>query len=179
MRYDFDLIVIGGGAAGLVASKFAAGMGKKVAIVEKDKIGGECTHYGCVPSKTLIKTARIWHLAHKTKQFGLPELDDVLSLDEPLKQRVAVKFRLKSFMPATTEEYVRHRLNIAGSDKEVFAREALDSIHLFSRGIPRLINTICDNAMLEGFLTKRSMIGRDIIEEVACDFGLNIEEGVF
>jgi type II secretory pathway predicted ATPase ExeA len=110
--------------------------------------------------------------------FGLPELDDVLSLDEPLKQRVAVKFRLKSFMSATTEEYVRHRLRIAGSDNEVFNRDALDSIHLFSRGIPRLINTICDNAMLEGFLTKRSMIGRDIIEEVACDFGLNIEEGV-
>lgn len=110
--------------------------------------------------------------------FGLPELDDVLSLDEPLKQRVAVKFRLKSFMSATTEEYVRHRLHIAGSDNEVFNRDALDSIHLFSRGIPRLINTICDNAMLEGFLTKRSMIGRDIIEEVACDFGLNIEEGV-
>jgi len=110
--------------------------------------------------------------------FGIPELDDVLSLDEPLKQRVAVKFRLKSFMPATTEEYVRHRLHIAGSDKEVFTREALDSIHLFSRGIPRLINTICDNSMLEGFLTKRSMIGRDIIEEVACDFGMNIEEGV-
>lgn len=110
--------------------------------------------------------------------FGLPELDEVLSLDEPLKQRVAVKFRLKSFMPATTEEYVRHRLHIAGCDKEVFARDALDSIHLFSRGIPRLINTICDNAMLEGFLTKRSVIGRDIVEEVACDFGLNIEEGV-
>lgn len=110
--------------------------------------------------------------------FGLPELDDVLSLDEPLKQRVAVKFRLKSFLSATTEEYVRHRLHIAGSDNEVFNREALDSIHLFSRGIPRLINTICDNAMLEGFLTKRNMIGRDIIEEVACDFGLNIEEGV-
>ena len=110
--------------------------------------------------------------------FGIPELDDVLSLDEPLKQRVAVKFRLKSFMPATTEEYVKHRLHIAGCDSEIFAREALDSIHLFSRGIPRLINTICDNSMLEGYLTKRSIIGRDIIEEVACDFGMNIEEGV-
>src|SRR5512143_4031510 len=40
--------------------------------------------------------------------FGLPELDDVLSLDEPLKQRVAVKYRLKSFTPETTEEYVKH-----------------------------------------------------------------------
>jgi pyruvate/2-oxoglutarate dehydrogenase complex dihydrolipoamide dehydrogenase (E3) component len=71
MGYDFDLIVIGGGAAGLVASKFAAGMGKKVAIVEKDKIGGECTHYGCVPSKTLIKTAKMLNRLGSLGEIGL------------------------------------------------------------------------------------------------------------
>ena len=71
MSYDFDLIVIGGGAAGLVASKFAAGMGKKVAIVEKDKIGGECTHYGCVPSKTLIKTAKMLNRMGRLDEIGL------------------------------------------------------------------------------------------------------------
>ena len=58
--YDYDLVVIGGGAAGLVASKLGAGLGKKVAIVEKSRLGGECTLYGCVPSKALIKTARVY-----------------------------------------------------------------------------------------------------------------------
>ena len=71
MSYDFDLIIIGGGAAGLVASKFAAGMGKKVAVVEKDKIGGECTHYGCVPSKTLIKTAKMLNRMGRLDEIGL------------------------------------------------------------------------------------------------------------
>jgi len=105
--------------------------------------------------------------------FGLPELDDVLSLDEPLKQRVAVKYRLKSFTPEATQDYIKHRLHIAGSNGDFFTKEALLSIHHYSKGIPRLINTICDNSLLEGFLTKRSHVDKDIIEEVAADFGLN------
>ena len=104
--------------------------------------------------------------------FGLPELDTILSLDEPLKQRVAVKYRLKSFTPETTEEYIKHRLHIAGSDDGLFTTEALRAVHSFSRGIPRIINTLCDNALLEGYLTKRNRIDKDIVEEVAADFGL-------
>jgi len=107
--------------------------------------------------------------------FGLPELDDVLSLDEPLRQRVAVKFRLKSFTPQTTTEYIMHRLNIAGCERELFTPEALEAIHHFSRGIPRLINTLCDNILLEGFLTKRPKVDKELVEETACDFGLNLE----
>lgn len=51
---NYDVIVIGGGSAGLVAAKFVHGLGKRTAIVEKRKLGGDCTHYGCVPSKALI-----------------------------------------------------------------------------------------------------------------------------
>ena len=107
--------------------------------------------------------------------FGLPDLDDVLSLDEPLKQRVAVKFRLKSFTPETTEEYIRHRLHIAGCDAGFFSKEAFVAIHRYSRGLPRLINTLCDNVLLEGFLTKKSFIDKEIVEDTAIDFGLHIE----
>lgn len=73
MRYDFDLIVIGGGAAGLVASKFAAGVGKRVALIEKDRLGGECTLHGCVPSKTLIRSAKAHRLIVKAGAVGLEE----------------------------------------------------------------------------------------------------------
>ncbi len=105
--------------------------------------------------------------------FGLPELDDVLSLDEPLKQRVAVKYRLKSFTPDTTEEYVKHRLHVAGSIEGIFTADAMEAVHMYSKGIPRLINTVCDNALLEGFLTKKNSVDRQIIEEVAADLGLD------
>lgn len=51
----YDVIVIGGGSAGLVAAKFAKGLGKKTAIIEKRLLGGDCTHYGCIPSKALLR----------------------------------------------------------------------------------------------------------------------------
>lgn len=71
MGYKYDLIVIGGGAAGLVASKFAAGIGRKVVLVEKDRLGGECTLYGCVPSKALIKSARLFYEMNHAEGLGL------------------------------------------------------------------------------------------------------------
>ncbi len=110
--------------------------------------------------------------------FGMPDLDDVLSLDEPLKQRVAVKYRLKSFTHEMTAQYIRHRLHIAGCESEIFSPASVEAVHMYSKGIPRLINTICDNTLLEGFLTKRPGIDRSIVEEVAADFGLILEAGV-
>lgn len=74
--YDFDIGILGGGAAGLTIASGAAQLGARTLLIDKEgRLGGDCLHFGCVPSKTLIKTARVWHLAHKTKQFGLPELE--------------------------------------------------------------------------------------------------------
>jgi pyruvate/2-oxoglutarate dehydrogenase complex dihydrolipoamide dehydrogenase (E3) component len=71
--YDFDLGVIGGGAAGLTVTAGAAQLGAKTLLVEKEAaLGGDCLHYGCVPSKTLIKTAHVYHLIKNAEQFGLP-----------------------------------------------------------------------------------------------------------
>jgi len=69
MKYDF--IVIGGGSAGLVAAKFATGLGKKTAIVEAKKLGGDCTHFGCIPSKTLLKSANIANSIKNIQKYGL------------------------------------------------------------------------------------------------------------
>ncbi|MDA8092237.1 MAG: FAD-dependent oxidoreductase [Nitrospiraceae bacterium] len=69
-KFDFDVIVIGGGA-GIPAALTAHGMGKKTALVEKKKIGGECTWTGCVPSKALIRAAHVAHMIKKADKFGL------------------------------------------------------------------------------------------------------------
>lgn len=68
--YDYDLIVIGGGPAGLAAAKAASALGKKVALVEKEKLGGECLWTGCIPSKTLIKVAAVAHAAKQAEKIG-------------------------------------------------------------------------------------------------------------
>lgn len=68
---DYDVIVIGAGSAGLVACKLANGLGKRVALIEKRRIGGDCTWYGCIPSKTLIKSAAVAHQASRMAEFGL------------------------------------------------------------------------------------------------------------
>jgi pyruvate/2-oxoglutarate dehydrogenase complex dihydrolipoamide dehydrogenase (E3) component len=74
--YDFDIGVIGGGAAGLTVTSGAAQLGAKTLLVEKeDVLGGDCLHFGCVPSKTLIKSAHVYHLMKSSKQFGLPQVD--------------------------------------------------------------------------------------------------------
>ena len=73
--YEYDLGILGGGAAGLTAAAGSAQFGAKTILVEKSrKLGGDCLHFGCVPSKTLIRTAGVWSLARRAKEFGLPEM---------------------------------------------------------------------------------------------------------
>ncbi|MEN6447261.1 MAG: NAD(P)/FAD-dependent oxidoreductase [Syntrophaceae bacterium] len=74
-RYDYDLGVIGGGAAGLTAAAGSARFGAKTILIEKSgRLGGDCLHVGCVPSKTLIHTAGVWARAKRSEEFGLPGL---------------------------------------------------------------------------------------------------------
>ncbi len=75
--YDYDVVVIGAGSAGLTACKLANGLGKKTALIEKRKIGGDCTWFGCIPSKTLIKSANVAHQMTRLQEFGLALLNPV------------------------------------------------------------------------------------------------------
>src|SRR5437870_2845641 len=71
--------------------------------------------------------------------FGLTDLDKYLALDEPLKQRIAVRYELRSFAQNATEEYIKFRLQKAGSKRELFLKDALNAIHGYTDGVPRLI----------------------------------------
>lgn len=74
--YDYDIGVIGAGAAGLTAASGAAQLGARTVLIEKeDQLGGDCLHFGCVPSKTLIKSAAVYHQIGRMREFGLPEID--------------------------------------------------------------------------------------------------------
>lgn len=71
MSYDYDLVVLGGGAAGLVAATAGATLGAKTALIEKNKLGGDCTWYGCIPSKTLLKSSQVFSLSKRLGEFGI------------------------------------------------------------------------------------------------------------
>jgi general secretion pathway protein A len=104
--------------------------------------------------------------------FGLPELEESLKQDEPLNQRVALRLRLQYMNIESTEKYIKHRLKVAGATKMLFTREAVEEIQRYSKGIPRVINNICDNSLLEGMLGKADVIDRTIVEKVAQELSL-------
>jgi type II secretory pathway predicted ATPase ExeA len=106
--------------------------------------------------------------------FGLPEFDNILTLDKPLRQRVAVKIKLQAFSEEDTKNYINHRLSVAGGDnKKIFTEDALKLIFQYSKGVPRLINAVCDNALLEGYLLKTDTIDDQAIKTVA--IGLDLD----
>ena len=69
-KYDYNIIVIGGGSAGLVSSYIASAVKAKVALIEKHKMGGDCLNTGCVPSKALLRSAKMISYAQRAKEFG-------------------------------------------------------------------------------------------------------------
>jgi general secretion pathway protein A len=104
--------------------------------------------------------------------FGLPDIEENLKLDPPLAQRVALRYRLEPLTQEATEAYVRHRLRLAGAARVPFTDGAIATIHRFSRGTPRVINTICDNALFEGFLARSKDVDDRLVERVARDLAL-------
>jgi general secretion pathway protein A len=109
---------------------------------------------------------------------GQPELD--LKLDShdlrQLKQRIALRCHLSPLTLSETTEYVARRLKIAGAPgaNEIFSRPAIEEVFRQSRGIPRLVNTICENALLAGYAKHASTITSEIIESVARDLRLGV-----
>lgn len=68
---EFDLVVIGAGPGGYVAAIRAAQLGMKTAIIERDRLGGICLNWGCIPTKALLRSAEIYHYLQHAKDYGL------------------------------------------------------------------------------------------------------------
>ncbi|PYQ80732.1 MAG: AAA family ATPase, partial [Acidobacteria bacterium] len=106
---------------------------------------------------------------------GQPELAARLNESglRQLKQRVALRCEVAPLDLGDTAAYIVSRIRTAGGNTtKLFTREAVTLIHEFSRGIPRVINVMCDNALINGFALKRQPVDRDIVAEVCRDFDL-------
>ena len=110
---------------------------------------------------------------------GQPELDEKLDSMElrQLKQRIALRAQLLPLDPEETRGYIQRRLQLAGANSHagtIFSEETLAEVYRHSRGLPRLINTICENALIGGYARQLRSVPPDIIGEVAADFRLNV-----
>ena len=81
MAQSFDVIVVGAGPGGYVAAIRASQLGQKVAIVERENLGGICLNWGCIPTKALLRSAEVFHLMHRAKEFGLAATGVSFDLD--------------------------------------------------------------------------------------------------
>lgn len=105
---------------------------------------------------------------------GQPELAERLNSPElrQLKQRVTLRYRLRNLSLNEAGEYIGNRLKIAGGDPAVFTFKAVEAIYVYSGGIPRVINVLCDNGLLTAFALGRKVVDTSIIREVAEDLNL-------
>lgn len=117
---EYDLIIIGAGSAGLTAAGFAAQLGLKVALAEKNRVGGDCTWTGCVPSKALLKAAKVAHQMRNAHRFGIGPADPKVDLK-------AVMARVKGVVEEVYQAESPETLRVSGIDVYLGPTHFLDS----------------------------------------------------
>jgi general secretion pathway protein A len=105
---------------------------------------------------------------------GQPELDKTLSQQSfrQLRQRVNMRYHLSPLSQKETKEYIEKRIRIAGGKDSIFSKTAIKEIFVRSKGTPRLVNIICDNALLTGYAADQKVVDKNIIKEAAKDLHL-------
>ena len=108
---------------------------------------------------------------------GQTEFNDTLmqSRNKAVRHRIAVRYHIYPLKEKETADYIVHRLNVAGREQQLFASKAIDEIFAFSGGNPRLINIICDHALLTGYSADLDVIDAEVIKECASELRLPAE----
>lgn len=108
---------------------------------------------------------------------GSPELDAVLGRESGLMQRVDVRTQLSSLDPSASSRYLEHRIRTVGGSPAILPDEAVQALYKFSRGRPRLLNTLADNALFEAFLGGRQAVSAADVERAASDLAIGADPG--
>lgn len=107
---------------------------------------------------------------------GQPELEERLKLPElrQLRQRIMLRCKTGPLSKDQTHEYILERLRIAGANAEpIFSRQAMDTVHLYSLGVPRVVNLLCEHSLVNAFVDQQRPIPPKVVEEVAREFQLD------
>ena len=106
---------------------------------------------------------------------GMPNLEKEIKKNYPLYQRIAVRYNLEPLSEDVVKSYIEYRLRTGGKEDEIFLGDAINAIFKYSKGIPRLVNVICDNALMEAYLQRKYKVDKIIIEQVVDRTGLKGE----
>jgi general secretion pathway protein A len=112
---------------------------------------------------------------------GQPELEEKLKLPQlrQLRQRIVLRCKTSALSKEETQEYIAQRLKIAGASGDpIFSAPAVDAIHVYSLGIPRVVNLLCEHSLVNGFADQQRPIQSKIVEEVAQEFQLDEVEPI-
>jgi len=112
---------------------------------------------------------------------GQPELEEKLKLPQlrQLRQRIMLRCKTSALSKTQTQEYIVERLRIAGAAGEpIFSAQAVDAVHIYSLGIPRVINLLCEHSLVNAFVEQQRPIEAKIVEEVAREFQLDEMEPI-
>jgi len=107
----------------------------------------------------------------QTILIGQPELRDTLRMQSlrQFSQRIAIDYHIDALQPQETESYIRHRLTVAGGAASLFSDAAIATIHEATAGVPRLVNMLCDTALLYGFSDGKTSIDVELVQQVIRD----------
>lgn len=102
---------------------------------------------------------------------GQPELRELISQPRLVQfaQRVAAEYHLPGMSGAAARDYIHHRLRVAGATREIFTPAACECVHIASRGVPRLVNQICDYALVYAFTDGLEVVDAGVVEQVVLD----------
>ena len=118
-KFDYNIIVIGGGSAGLVSAYIASSVKAKVALIEKNKMGGDCLNTGCVPSKALIRSAKILSYIKRHKEYGIKSASAEFDFSEMMKRVQAI---IKKIEPHdSVERYTNLGVNCFSGQAKVLS----------------------------------------------------------
>ena len=122
MAEIFDVVVVGGGPGGYVCAIRAAQLGLKTAVVERDRLGGICLNWGCIPTKALLRSAEVFHLMHRAKEFGFSVENVKFDLDAIVKRSRGVAEKLSTGVGFLMK---KHKITVIAGEAQLHGKGTL------------------------------------------------------
>src|SRR5215211_4412127 len=160
----YDLVIVGIGSGGMVAAEFAATLGVEVAVVERDRVGGDCLWTGCVPSKALLASARVAHHMRTAGEYGIEPVEPRIDTAKVLERVRAVQRAIAAtdddperFRAMGLELRVGEPATIAGPHAVSVGEEVLEARHILLCTGSRPAEPPVEGLAQAGYLTSESV----------------------